>query len=156
MSRSLPGLLPVSTSILTPVESAFVNPRGSQYTVAYGLGAVSRASQCVTRHGSSGLCFGSFEDSRFVNVADHTVGCYGDSNVLTSEQYGSVAYPTTRAYQYAQPQVVASVAAAAAGPPRPQIKSFGSYSSCPNCPIQSSWSATPKDTRAVTSMRCGF
>jgi len=132
-----PIYLPLQSSNLDKVESAFLNENGlPHFNVALGLGASSRVKdgQCVDRHFSTGICWGGFEgeDTRFVNNHDHNTSCALEANWLQ----GSV----TMALGPNQGAVPTNYMSTYSSAPPSQTngcpsRSYGVYSSCVNCSL---------------------
>lgn len=158
-------VLPLQSSNLGLVESAFVNPGGSRFGVSVGLGAVTRVrdGKCMQRHHGTGACWGTFdgEHTRFVDNRDHAVGCYVSENHVTAIRAGDIANPTNQATQFAGTNVPAAASltqpswsspptvgdaygsvsgmgalcAGAQAGTRSPCQSYGIYSNCPNCSL---------------------
>lgn len=97
-------VLPLTRSRLSPVESAFIVPGGSNYGVAMGLGNSTRVKKCMERHQTTGQCWGEFEGeehSTYVSNKDHIVACYVDENRVTDIKSGNVSNPTNKMVQLA-------------------------------------------------------
>lgn len=101
-------VLPLQHSKLSPVESAFLTPGGSNFGVAVGLGNVTRVQggNCLARHQTTGACWGTFDsfNSKFVDNRDHLVTCYQDENKVTGIRAGNVPNPTNVMNQFASIQ----------------------------------------------------
>ena len=100
--------LPKSTSVLAPVEAAFLNNQPGNYGVAVGFGAASKATGPVfMRHVSNpGIVFADFsgkEASSFVNQYDFPASCITSANQLSSLQYGIQGQGSNVMRQYASP-----------------------------------------------------
>lgn len=147
-------ILPLTKSNLGLVESAFLQPDGSRYGVAVGLGASSRlaSGKCMARH-FNGACWGTFSgaDSRYVDTHDHDISCVLDENYVTHMKSGNAANASNSMVQYVP---VDPASQRSNGPwlpqgpsPLPDIynnsmrrssrpcASYGSYDNCPNCSL---------------------
>jgi hypothetical protein len=132
-----PLFLPLQSSSLDKIESAFLNSQGlPQYNVALGFGATSRLSggQCMERHLTTGQCWGEFhqDNTRFVSRSDHNTSCALEENHLlgsmTSAGVPGNAVVTNQMNLFSSGQ----------NAPEAQCSSqasYSSYGSCTNCSL---------------------
>jgi len=101
--------LPKTTSVLAPVESAFLNDQAGNYGVAVGFGAASKATGPVfQRHVMNpGIVWADFsgkQASSWTNQYDFPASCITSANRLSSLHYGqSNATGSNQLHQLASP-----------------------------------------------------
>jgi len=139
MFNSNPIFLARPFSQLDKVESASIGPDGlPRYNVDIGLGATSRVKDgyCYDRHFSTGYCWGQFEgdNTRFVSNGDFNTSCALEENWLQGSQSMALTATTGPQGTLGNNMSLYRGGGMEAQPPCAS-RSFGLYSSCPNCTL---------------------
>lgn len=159
MAAANPIYLPLASSNLDRVESAFLDQQGlPHFHAAVALGNSSRVAggQCIERHQSTGACWGTFEgeNTRFVANKDHNTSCALEENRVQASMAGQLpgAATTNRMASLVTQSEGMQVA------PACTARSYGTYSNCPNCPLSGSavYSCGLSDPRTIwpTNPQC--
>jgi hypothetical protein len=131
LATANPILLPLKSSNLDKVESAFLSQDGMpQFHAAVALGSTSRVNgPCIDRHFNTGVCWGTFsgENTRFVANKDHDTACALEENRVWNSSVNLSPNTTNVMHTLATGGPQAAPACTA--------RSYGTYSNCVNCSL---------------------